>query len=113
MTKQIQRFGVLGLAFYWCCALTRADGFLQVNGAQVVEGEVRLHCGPEDAEVSLDGVPIGICADFAGQRKVIHVGKTTRRLGVKKSGYWPWSSVVEAERTRVTLDVNLLPMSSL
>jgi hypothetical protein len=112
MTRPGRFWFLLGLLFHCSCALTRADGFLQVNGAQAVEGEVRLRCEPQDAEVSLDSVPIGTCADFAGQRKVIHVGKTTRRLSVKKTGHWPWSSVVEAERTRVSLDVTLLPMAS-
>jgi PEGA domain len=70
--------------------------------------ELVLRCEPKDAEVSLEGVPQGRCDDFAGEPKGLTLKKGAHRVGVKKDGFYPWDSVVEADGTRVVLDVTLI-----
>jgi hypothetical protein len=98
---------VLTMLLVTACAAQRADSFLASNRATVVDGELSLHCQPAAAQVKMDGVPMGTCADFAGQRQVIHAGRKARRIEVSMPGHASWTNTVEAERTRVTLEVQL------
>jgi hypothetical protein len=72
--------------------------------------ELVLHCAQADAEVWLDGVPQGLCEDFDGEPKGLGLGKGPRRVQVKKRGFEPWESWLEADGTRVVMNVALIPM---
>lgn len=71
--------------------------------------ELVLRCTPPDAEVSLDGVPQGTCDDFDGEPRGLGLGKGSRRVEVKKRGFSPWESWMQADGTRVVMDVTLIP----
>ncbi|MEW5742167.1 MAG: hypothetical protein AB1938_24845 [Myxococcota bacterium] len=71
--------------------------------------ELVLHCTQADAEVWLDGVPQGLCEDFNGEPKGLGLGKGPRRVEVKKRGFVPWESWMEADGTRVVMNVALIP----
>ena len=71
-------------------------------------GEVVLRCVPSDAEVALDGVPQGTCSDFDGSSRGLKVNGGQHRVAVKKQGYAPWESWLDASQTQVTLSVNLI-----
>ncbi|GMU61328.1 MAG: hypothetical protein AMXMBFR34_30910 [Myxococcaceae bacterium] len=71
--------------------------------------ELVLHCSQADAEVWLDGVPQGLCEDFNGEPKGLGLGKGPRRVEVKKRGFRPWESWMEADGTRVVMNVALIP----
>lgn len=70
--------------------------------------ELVLKCQPVDAEVVLDGVPQGTCEDFGGQPKGLPLGRGSRRVEVRRSGYQSWESWMVADGTRMTMDVTLL-----
>lgn len=71
--------------------------------------ELVLRCTPEDAEVELDGVPQGTCADFDGEPKALGLGSGARYVKVKKRGFLPWESLMQADRTRMVMTVSLIP----
>jgi hypothetical protein len=71
--------------------------------------EVVLRCSEPDAEVSLDGVPQGTCADFSGEPRGLGLGRGPRRVQVRKKGFQGWDSVLEADGTRVVMNVSLIP----
>ena len=71
--------------------------------------ELVLHCSQSDAEVWLDGVPQGTCEDFDGDPRGLGLGKGTRRVQVKKRGFEAWESWLEADGTRVVMNVALIP----
>jgi hypothetical protein len=71
--------------------------------------ELVLHCSEQDAEVWLDGVPQGTCGDFDGDPNGLGLGKGARRVQVKKRGFEPWESWLEADGTRVVMNVALIP----
>ncbi len=73
-----------------------------------LKSELILKCVPSDAEVTMDQVPQGTCEDFRGEPKGLLLGQGVRRVSVKKAGYWAWESAVEADGTRVMLQVTLL-----
>jgi hypothetical protein len=70
--------------------------------------ELVLHCSEADAEVWLDGVPQGTCEDFDGEPKGLALGKGPRRVQVKKRGFKAWESILEADGTRVVMNVTLI-----
>lgn len=72
-------------------------------------GELVLHCTPEDAEVALDGVSQGVCSDFSGQPRALKVGRSARRVEVKKRGFETWETWLAADQTRVMMTVTLIP----
>lgn len=69
--------------------------------------ELVLRCSQADAEVVLDGVPQGTCDDYDGEPRALALGRGQRRLEVKKPGFAPWESFIEADGTRVVVDVTL------
>lgn len=71
--------------------------------------ELVLRCTPDDAEVALDGVPQGTCADFDGEPRTLGLGAGARHVRVKKRGYLPWESLMQADNTRVVMTVSLIP----
>jgi hypothetical protein len=88
--------------------MAKADELLQ--GTTGRTGNLRINCSPEDAMVVLDGVPVGLCSDFKGQ-KGMDVAKGPRRLGVQKLGYLPYESWVDTDGTRISLSIALAPNS--
>ncbi len=76
-----------------------------MRGARVQKGQLELRCDPVDAEISVDGVPQGTCADYAGAG--LRVGEGLKRIEVKKPGYWPYQTYYEAGGARAVLTVTL------
>jgi hypothetical protein len=68
--------------------------------------ELVLKCQPQDAEVSVDGVPQGTCQDYDGQPNSLKLGRSSR-VTVKKAGFLPWQGWLQADGTRVVMDVKL------
>lgn len=74
------------------------------------DGELVLRCSQPDAEVWLDGVPQGTCEDFDGEPRGLGLrGRGSRHVEVRKDGFFSWESALEADGTRVQLDVALQP----
>lgn len=73
------------------------------------KSELVLRCTPTDAEVSLDGVTQGTCADFDGEPRTLPLGRGLRQVRVSKRGHSAWESVMEADNTRVSVTVTLVP----
>jgi hypothetical protein len=78
------------------------------EGAVSSKAELVLRCSQPDAEVALDGVPQGTCDDYDGEPRALGLGRGSRRLEVKKRGFVTWESWLEADGTRVVVDVTLL-----
>lgn len=76
-----------------------------MRNARVQKGQLELLCEPKDAEISIDGVPQGTCADYAGTG--LRVGQGLKRIEVKKPGYWPYQTYYEAGGARAVLTVTL------
>lgn len=77
--------------------------------AESPHGNVVLRCEPPDAEVSLDGVPQGLCSDFQGAPRGLRVGEGLHQIEVKKEGYWPYTTYIEPHAARAILNVRLRP----
>ncbi len=75
------------------------------------EGDLLLRCEPSDAEVSLDGVPQGVCTDFGGESRGLRVGAGLHRIDVKKEGFWPYTTYYDSGRARAGLTIRLSPMA--
>lgn len=73
------------------------------------EGNLLLRCEPSDAEVSLDGVPQGVCTDFGGESGGLRVGVGLHRIDVKKEGFWPYTTYYESGSARAGLTIRLRP----
>jgi len=80
----------------------------QRQGVVSTRAELVLRCTQPDAEVVLDGVPQGTCEDYNGEPRALGLGHGSRRLEVKKRGFVTWESWLEADGTRVVVDVTLL-----
>jgi hypothetical protein len=70
-------------------------------------GELVLRCVPTDAEVWLDGVEQGTCADYGGRPRGLWLGIGSRRVVVKKLGYMAWESLLDSDGTKMTVDIAL------
>lgn len=73
--------------------------------------EVAFHCSQADAEVLLDGVPQGSCEDYDGDPKALGVGQGGHRVAVRKPGFFTWQSWLEADGTRLEVDVTLVSVT--
>lgn len=105
---------VFALALAGCAAKTPEVLLSQRSLPPVritTKSEVILICDPSDAEVSLDGVPQGVCDDFNGSPKGLALKKGARRVQVQKKGYQPWQTTVETDGTRVVMNVTLISKS--
>jgi len=78
-----------------------------VQAARPRHGDVIFVCQPADAEVWLDRVPQGTCLDFAGSPKGLSLTGKMRRIEVRKEGYLPYETYLEADGTRAALNVTL------
>jgi hypothetical protein len=88
--------------------MVEAERLLQSTAERT--GNLRINCSPDDAVVAVDGLPIGLCSDFRGQ-KGVEMAKGTRRLAVNKTGYLPYESMIDTDGTRVSLTISLAPSS--
>lgn len=83
----------------------------ELPGARsTARGEVVLRCEPEDADVSLDGVPQGTCGDFDGTSGALGLGDRERWVEVRKSGFSAWEGQLVADGTRMIVHVTLTRM---
>jgi hypothetical protein len=91
----------MGLAVLNCTTLG-------ANGKPVPRrSEMILHCNESDAEVKLDGVPQGICDDYDGTPRGLLLSKGGHMISVQKSGFTSWNTFIEADTTRVVMNVIL------
>ncbi|MFZ5470554.1 MAG: PEGA domain-containing protein [Myxococcota bacterium] len=85
-------------------AVERAEVLLARS--QPREGQLVFSCQPSDAEVVVDGVPQGICTDYA---RGLEVGEGLHEIEVKKPGYWPYLTYYAPDGTRAALRITLRP----
>lgn len=86
-------------------SVARARELMRTTGAP--SGDLVLRCEPADAEVSLDGVPQGMCSDFAGSPRALRVGDGLHHIEVTKQGFWPYTTYYEPSGARATLNIKL------
>lgn len=80
--------------------------------AEGSQGDLALRCEPPDADVYLDGVIQGVCADFSGSPSGLRVGEGLHQVEVKKEGFWPYTTYFEPSGARATLRIQLRPRDS-
>ncbi|MBX7097765.1 MAG: PEGA domain-containing protein [Myxococcaceae bacterium] len=97
---------VLGCA----CAARPAPQLFDQAGEGLAQSKARggavvLRCQPPDAEVSIDGVPVGQCS-AVGERLPVW-GAGWRHVEVKKPGFAPWETWIESGGARAVLSAEL------
>ena len=85
------------------CAPTHAD-LLARNAEQ--PGWLAFTCDPVDADLWLDGVGQGTCADYP---KGLKLSDGMHHVEVKKPGFAPYQTYVDSSGTRAALTIKLLP----
>jgi hypothetical protein len=101
---------VLGM---WACAARQEEtGSLAqarklMREAESQRGNVILKCALPEAEVVLDGVTQGLCGDFQGAPRGLQVGPGLHHIEVRLDGYWPYTTYLEPQGARTTLNVQL------
>ena len=91
----------------WAWPLLVAACVTPISGV-ARRSELVLLCTPSDAEVQLDGVPQGTCADFSGAPRGLALGSGARRIEVVKPGFEKWQRWLDADHTRVVMNVTLI-----
>ena len=81
-----------------------------LRSMQSRNGNLLMRCEPSDAEVYLDGVQQGVCADFGGGPSGLQVSMGLHRIDVKKDGFWPHTTYYEPSNTRAGLTIRLRPV---
>jgi hypothetical protein len=76
--------------------------------ARDIEPGVALTCAPAEAEVAVDGVLQGTCADMEG-RMLPLAGDGGHRIEVKRPGFRPYVVELAAGNARTKLKVELVP----
>ncbi|MBM7116659.1 PEGA domain-containing protein [Archangium primigenium] len=104
--------GVLGLVLGCASGPERVEGPAAERARALLRGGSRmgnlvLRCEPSDADVYLDGVVQGVCADFAGEPRGLSVGTGLHQVDVKKDGYWPYVTYFEPSSARAVLTIRL------
>lgn len=87
---------------------TLAEHAGELRAAAATRPELRLQCQPADAEVLVDGVLQGLCSDFAEQG--IGLDEAAHHVEVRKPGFSPFFTAVQAGRARTGLKVELRPL---
>ena len=82
-------------------------GERRVEGARTIGPGLWLQCAPEDAQVTIDSVPQGSCADF--KARVFPLDEGPHHVEVEKAGLRPYRAEVTAGRARTRLEVQLAP----
>jgi|GEM_PF-1351216 len=93
------------------CAAREPSFFERMLSGNPEEGralspELRLECSHPAAEVLLDGVLQGHCADFTGQGLALSEG--AHFVEVRLPGHLPFEAMVEPGRARMSLRVDLV-----
>lgn len=78
--------------------------------ARAVDGDLKLTCDHEDAEVYVDGVLQGLCGDF-GPNALVRLSDGPHEIEVRKPGFVPYRAQVLAGDARTSLNVVLAPMN--
>ncbi|EAU66502.1 S-layer protein, putative [Stigmatella aurantiaca DW4/3-1] len=78
-----------------------------MRGAESQSGNLILRCDPPEAEVALDGVTQGVCSDFQGTPRGLQVGEGLHQIEVRLEGHWPYTTYLEPQGARTTLNVRL------
>lgn len=99
----------------WGCATgpavpRAAEADRLLRAAALRTGNLRIDCSPDDAVVAVDGVSVGLCSDFRGD-KGLALKEGPRRIAVSKLGYLPYESFVDTDGTRVSVKISLAPSS--
>jgi len=76
--------------------------------AREIEPGLDLQCSPAEAEVAVDGVLQGTCADVEG-RVLPLSGDGGHRIEVRRAGFRPYMVVLAAGNARTRLKVELSP----
>ena len=87
--------------------MKQAQKLLERQGPR--PGDVVLECTPLDASVTLDGVPQGLCSDFAGHPYGLALGSGVRQVRVTQKGYLPFVTALEPSGGIFRLTVLLTP----
>ena len=66
-----------------------------------------LRCRPGEAEVAVDGVLQGTCADLDGRILPLHEG--VHAVEVKRAGFRPYEVRLSAGKARTKLEIELVP----
>ena len=101
---------LLALGVLACAARPEEPGALAqarklMRDAESQKGNVILKCALPEAEVVLDGVTQGICSDFQGAPRGLQVGQGLHHIEVRMDGYWPYTTYLEPQGARTTLNV--------
>ncbi len=112
MRSLVLRLATQGSLLFSGCASSQPAVVQRVTAAQLearpwAADSAVFECQPPDAEVSLDGVPQGTCADFSGAPRGLTMGKGMHRIDVKKQGFSPYQTFITADGTRARLRVEL------
>ena len=107
---------VSALLVFAGCAHTEEPSFFEqmlsgtpgdeAHGSRAIAPELRLSCSVGGAEVLLDGVLQGYCADF--ERNGLPLSDGMHDLEVRMPGYLPYIATLEAGRARMTLNIDLI-----
>ncbi len=72
-----------------------------------VSGTMVFKVKPANAEITIDGTPIGKARDFDGSTNVAKVGPGKHVVLVSAPGYLPWESRVYLSDTQEKIEVEL------
>ena len=86
-----------------------AEHASQLQGFSSTRQELRLECLPSDAEILVDGVLQGLCSDFAAQG--IGLDDAPHHVEVRRPGFSPFFTAVQAGRARTGLKIELRPVN--
>lgn len=102
---------LLPLALAGCAHRTPAEERAQevMEQASQAQVDLELHCAPEDAEVSVDEVPRGLCSDYHAPGAGLRLGPGMHQVAVRKDGYLPYVTYYEPSGARLSLSIQLRP----
>ena len=92
----------------WVGALVLACAHAPAGGQG--GGEVTLRCTPADAEVAVDGVPRGTCADL-GEKRPLRLGEGMHQIDIHKAGYQPYQTYFAPGGASLSLVATLHPLA--
>lgn len=107
----MRRCLALGLLWIGCAHRTPAEVRAQrvLEQASASSADLQVACTPEDAEVSVDAVPRGLCSDFDRPGAGLRLGEGMHEVAVRKDGYWPYVTYYSPSGARLSLSIALRP----
>ncbi|MGC4113381.1 MAG: hypothetical protein QM765_01640 [Myxococcales bacterium] len=78
-----------------------------LSQARDIQPGLVLQCSPGEAEVAVDGVLQGTCADVEG--RMLPLSNGGHRIEVRKAGFRPYTVELAAGNARTRLKVELAP----